>query len=92
MNEDQLLGHTITDVLYTVAERALYHYENDNLDESCAIINEWTTSSGESILTHVYTETLELVKDELMYFIHDDGDIGYGTFTFAKEPVDNETN
>ena len=89
--EDQLLSETIADVLCVVAERALHHYDNENIADSCAIINEWTTSSGDSILTHFYTDTLESVTDELLYFIHDGSQIGYGTFTFTPEtelPID----
>lgn len=89
--EDQVLSETISDVLDVVASQALHHYDNDNLTDASAIINEWTTSSGESILTHFYTDTLESVTDDLLYFINNGDQIGYGTFTFSPEtelPID----
>lgn len=81
----------VTDSVHCMAEKALTHFEGDNLEDASAIINEWTTDSGESVLTHHYLETTNSVKDIMWYSFVEDGYFGYGKFTFDPEvklPVD----
>lgn len=81
----------ITESIHSQAERALEHFETDDLENASAIINEWTTDSGESILTHHYLETISDVKDVMIYSFVDENSFGYGRFTFDPEaelPVD----
>lgn len=92
MNEEQLLASTVGDTLETLANRACDHYDSDNLADACAIINEWTTDDGDSILTHFYMESLHKVRGDIMYMFNDGKDIGYGTFSFTDSgqelPID----
>lgn len=81
----------VSESVHSMGEKALAHFEVDDLEAAAAIINEWTTDSGESILTHHYTETTNQVKDIMMYSFIEDDEFGYGRFSFDPEvelPVD----
>lgn len=81
----------VTESVHSMGECALAHFEADNLEAAAAVINEWTTESGESILTHHYTETTNQVKDIMMYSFVENDEFGYGNFSFDPEaeiPVD----
>ena len=92
MNEEQQLAEAVSDTLETIANKACDHYDNDDIASACAIINEWTTESGDSILTHFYMESLHKIRDDIMYMISDGSNIGYGTFSFTDSeqelPID----
>ena len=67
-------------------QQTIQHTESNEFEAAAAIINEWTTTSNSSILTHYLQEQLAEVSDELLYFKEDDGDIAYGTFSFLASP------
>ncbi len=91
MNEFDL-SDTIYNSLETQTNQALAHFDSNRTDLAAVIVNEWTTESGECILTHYLQDTTETIKDELLYFSLSDDEIGLGTFSFDPEaelPVDN---
>ncbi len=91
MNEEQLLASAVSDTLETIANKACDHYDSDNVADACALINEWTTETGHSVLTHYYMESLHKISDDIMYMISDGSNIGYGTFSFdpgQELPID----
>ena len=72
----------VTESVHSMGEIALAHFEADDLESAAAVINEWTTESGESILTHRYTETTNQVKEIMMYSFVENDEFGYGRFSF----------
>jgi len=85
------LHTSVNDTVHTMAERALEHFQDDSLENASAIINEWTTDSDESILTHHYLDTTESIKDIMLYVFQEDNALGYGAFSFdpdAQLPID----
>lgn len=78
--------------VHHMAERALHHFQEDDLENASAIIGEWTTETDEQILTHHYLETTSDIKDIMLYVFEENNTLGYGAFSFdpdAELPVDN---
>jgi len=90
MNDD--LSDAITDAVNSMAEVALSYIDTEDYKNAAAILNEWTTSDGQSILTHHFNDTVDQVEDLQMYCFTQEGQFGYGTFSYDPEaelPVDN---
>jgi len=76
------LNNAITEAVNDMAECAFQKLETEKVEDAVAILNEWTTSSGECVLTHHFQNTLETVTDPMMYsFVHEK-QFGYGRFSF----------
>ena len=83
MNDD--LSDAITDAINNMAEVALSFTDTEDYKNAAAILNEWTTSSGQCVLTHHYMDTVEDIKDLQMYAFLHEGQFGYGTFSYDPE-------
>ena len=91
-----MIDSTLTDSLAISLEeqsnRTLDFIEENDYTNAGAILNEWTLTGGGCLLTHYLDETLDTIKEDLLYaHIEEDG-IGYGTVSFVNEaqlPTDN---
>ena len=83
MNDD--LGISITEALNDMAECAFQKVESNQSKDAAAILSEWTTESHQCILTHHFLESVETVTDLMMYSFVDEGNFGYGTFSFDPD-------
>ena len=70
---------------------AVRHYDTGQFENATAIINEWTTSTNQCVLTNHLNDTLEDIDDELLYVDLSDTEITFGMFQFLPEelPIDN---
>lgn len=76
------LDNAITEAVNDMAECAFRKLETEDVKNAIAILNEWTTSSGECVLTHHFQNTLDTVDDLMIYsFVHEK-QFGYGKFSF----------
>ena len=82
------LQDSITESIGVAAFTALRHYDADKLDDAAAMINEWTTSDGECLLTHFFDETLDNVEEFMLYTALDaeNSQLEYGDYSF--QPID----
>ena len=91
------MTYDLTDIVFSSissqTNQAVIHYDLTQFENATAIINEWTTISGECVLTHNLNDTMETIEDELLYVSFDETDsVTYGTFNFVSEtelPIDN---
>ena len=84
------LCDVIFDTLETMSSAAVYHYDNENMSAAAAIIEEWTDSNDQCILTHYLRDTTETLERELLYTSMDEElkEITYGTFTFIPDTTE----
>lgn len=80
------LQDNINDTIGIAAFTALKHFDEHRQEDAAAIISEWTTESGEVILTHWFDETMENVEDYLLWANLSDSEILYGDYSF--QPLD----
>ena len=89
---DFRLADAIYGSLGSQSNAAVAAFDDKNIENASAIINEWTTDTNACLLTHHLQDTTSLVDDDMLYVCTLDEQIGYGTFTFDAEaelPVDN---
>ena len=92
MNDGIGLSDTFAIAMEEMTQRAITFTEEEDFTNAGAILNEWTLPGGGCILTHYLQDSLEQVKEELLYAAIEEDGIGYGSFTFesdAELPVDN---
>ena len=82
------LQDTLTEQIGVAAFTALRYHDEGNLDDAVALIDEWTNSDGECLLTHFFGETLESVEDHILYTAIDaeNSQLEYGDYSF--QPLD----
>ena len=82
------LQDTITEQIGVAAFTALKHHDEQRLEDAVAMINEWTNSDGECLLTHFFDETLESVEEYVLYTALDveNSQLEYGDYSF--QPLD----
>ena len=91
-----MIDHTLSDSLAASLEdqtsRAIEFTENNDYITAAAILGEWTLTDGTCVLTSYISESLDTIKEELLYAHLDEDGIGYGTFSFVGSvqlPNDN---
>ena len=69
--------------------QAVTHYDDNNMRDAIAILEEWTDEADQCILTHYLADTTETLEEELMYIIIDTQikELGLGSFTFVPEEL-----
>lgn len=88
---DMVLGECLNSTIGVAAYTALSYYDEENMDDAAALINEWTTEEGQCLLTHYFDETLHEVSEDMLWANHlKSGKLRYGisTFTTSFEAVD----
>ena len=86
------LAEAINDSVDSMAAKAYDLIESERYEDSVSLLNEWTTPSGKCILTHHYTNTIEEITDLQTYMFNENGQFGYGTYSYdpdAELPIDN---
>ena len=86
------LSNSIFNGIVSQTTIAVNHYDTGRYEDASAIINEWTTSSDQCILTNHLNDTIDTIEDELLYVTLTESEITYGTFQFLPEvelPIDN---
>ena len=88
MHEILDLQDTITEQIGVAAFTALRYHQEGRTEDSVAIINEWTNSKGECLLTHFFDETLDNVEEYVLYTALDaeNSQLEYGDYSF--QPID----
>ena len=89
---DIALNVAVAASLEDMSARAIELSESNDFINSGTIISEWSLPSGECLLTNYLSESLENIKDDLLYVHIEEDGIGYGTFSFVGEvqlPTDN---
>ena len=92
MNQESGLDDSVATSMEEMTQRAIAFTEVEDFINAGAILNEWTLTGGGCILTHYLQDTLDDIKEELLYADIEEDGIGYGSFTFdsdAELPVDN---
>lgn len=89
MNSTPDLNDIVFDTLETMSVQTVNHYEDNNMRDAAAILEEWTDEADQCILTHYLADTTETLEKELMYIIVDDifKELGLGSFTFVPEEL-----
>lgn len=86
------LSDSLSASLEDQCSRAIDFTEDNEYVNAGAILSEWTLTGGGCILTNYLSESLDTIKEELLYVHIEEDGIGYGTFSFvgqAQLPTDN---
>ena len=89
---DYGLEDSVIDSMADMSSKVITHYDQNNLDDAYAIVAEWTMKDNTCVLTKFITDSTEQINGELYYFfIKDEKELHYGSFTFddTELPVDN---
>ncbi len=81
------LSDIVFDTLETMSAAGVLHYENDNMAAAAAIIEEWTDSDNQCVLTHYLNDTTETLEKELLYTTDE---LLLGSFTFVPDTIGNQ--
>ncbi len=84
------LSDIVFDTLETMSAAGVHHYDNDNMAAAAAIIEEWTDSDNQCILTHYLNDTTETLEKELIYIRADEPGLLLGSFTFVPDTIGNQ--
>ena len=75
----------VTSQLKTIAERCDTLIENEDVDDmknACAILREWTTDSGNVLLTMYFNEELDENKDKHLMAYVEEGQLQHALYRF----------
>jgi hypothetical protein len=92
MNTEYQLADTIQETLDTQCTQAVKHTVRLNEAYTGAILQEWTLTNGDCVLTNYLNETTEDIKDRLLYVAFVNDQLIEGEFWFDPEvqlPTDN---
>jgi hypothetical protein len=92
MTFNDTMSDVISKVLEEQTARAVVFTDGEDYANAGAIINEWTTSDGDCILTYYLKMELDCIQEELLYVNLKDTEVIYGTFSFVPPvelPTDN---
>ncbi len=81
------LSDIVFDTLETMSAAGVLHYDNDNMAAAAAIIEEWTDSDNQCVLTHYLNDTTETLEKELLYTTDE---LLLGSFTFVPDTIGNQ--
>jgi len=84
---DTILEESLNTTIGVAAYTALSYYDEENMDDAAALINEWTTEEGQCLLTHYFDETMHEINEDMLW-ANDlkSGKLKYGIISF--EAVD----
>ena len=83
MSED--MRRTIIEMIDSQAYRCDLLLENEDVDDmknACAILREWTTDSGNVLLTMYFNEELDEIKDKHLMAYVEEGQLHHALYRF----------
>lgn len=82
------LAVSITDTISMISDQVVNLTIKNSTQDAVAILNEWTTESGECVLTKYLQGTTDTIEDRFLYATIDEFNVEAGMFHFITEPID----
>ena len=89
--DDCNLTMVLLDTMSVMSSRTSALYDNEQMEDAAAIINEWRTDTHACVLTHYLQSNLELIDDTMIYISVENDELIECRFSFDPNAL-IETN